>query len=143
MKPYVHAARRAKSAKMLDFASRKTSDSQKSAAGSSDEHLVMLPKARLIRLIGDHTPTVTAPAAELLPALYECGTRFLRLLDQLGGPAQVLARYLRPFAEGAGGGAEAALTRHRSDGYPRRRPHTPTRPGKARRGPWRIQCPQV
>jgi hypothetical protein len=70
---------------------------------SSDSTVVVLPLASLVRLFGDTTPTLTAPKADLLPALFECGLRCIELYRRLGGDAVYQADYLTPFAEEARG----------------------------------------
>lgn len=48
-----------------------------------DGDLVLIPSTRFIKLMGDEVPTNTYEAAELLPALYRCGERYLALRQRL------------------------------------------------------------
>lgn len=75
---------------------------------SSEGHLVLLPMGHLVRLFGDRFPTVTAPQAELLPDLFDCGLRLLDLYRRVGDDAAHQASYLEPFAEEARRRLEAA-----------------------------------
>jgi hypothetical protein len=68
---------------------------------STDGHVVMIPLADLLRLVGEHIPAVTEAKKTLLPALYHCGVRFRALLERLGGKAGEVARYLQPSADKA------------------------------------------
>jgi hypothetical protein len=70
---------------------------------SFEGNLVLIPRGASVRLIGDDTPTFTAPMRDLLPELHACGVRVLDLLDRLDGGAE----YLRPFERRA----TAALAR--------------------------------
>jgi hypothetical protein len=60
---------------------------------NAEGNVVFIPRGSTVRIIGDETPTFTAPASELLPALYDCGMRVIGLLDE--------ADALRPAAERA------------------------------------------
>jgi hypothetical protein len=66
----------------------------------------MMPLADQLRVFGEQLPSITERTRVLLPLLYDCGLRCVRLLDQLGDAAVV--DHLRPFAEAAAG----TLTRH-------------------------------
>ena len=68
---------------------------------STDAHLVMLRLADLVRLIGEYTPAVTEEMQSLLPALFDCGVRFLEFLGRLGDRANATAQYLQPSADRA------------------------------------------
>jgi hypothetical protein len=48
-----------------------------------DGDLVLIPSTRFIKIMGDEVPTNTYEAAELLPALYRCGERYLALRQRL------------------------------------------------------------
>jgi hypothetical protein len=65
---------------------------------NAEGNVVFIPRGSTVRIIGDETPTFTAPAEDLLPALYDCGLRVVALLERHpdGG-----AEYLRPAAERA------------------------------------------
>jgi hypothetical protein len=70
-------------------------------ATSSDSHVVILPIAKLLRLLSEEARAVTAPRDELLEALLDCGERFLDLLERLGESQEPFVRQLRPYAERA------------------------------------------
>ncbi|GAA4924002.1 hypothetical protein LX16_5354 [Stackebrandtia albiflava] len=44
-------------------------------------HVVLVPMMDTIRLFGEGTPVVDAPRRELLPAMYDCGMRYVRFLS--------------------------------------------------------------
>jgi hypothetical protein len=75
---------------------------------SSDGHLVMIPLAHLVRLLGENKPVVTESMQALLPQLVDCGLRVLHLFNRLGGRAAEFADHLQPYAERA----TDALVRH-------------------------------
>lgn len=68
---------------------------------SYDGHIVILPLAGLVRLIGEDTPTITETKQKLLPELFDCGIRYLEFLKRLGGHMNKSAQYLQPFADKA------------------------------------------
>ena len=45
------------------------------------------PQVSNILISGDDIPTITVPCREFLPALYDCGQRFIRFLTHLKGEA--------------------------------------------------------
>jgi hypothetical protein len=67
---------------------------------SQDGTVVVLRMAIQARIFGDHIPALTARIDELAPALYACGARYLRFLEQVGGQ-QTLIDHLRPFEQSA------------------------------------------
>jgi hypothetical protein len=44
-------------------------------------HIVMIPMMDSVRIFGEQTPVVTVDRDNLLPALYDCGLRYVKFLE--------------------------------------------------------------
>jgi hypothetical protein len=74
---------------------------------ASDTRATLSPVGGQILVAGDDVPELSAPAGDLLVALYACGGRYLDLLDRLGRNA-ALRDHLGRYADRARG----SLQRH-------------------------------
>jgi hypothetical protein len=73
---------------------------------SSNEKARLVACGDAVALSGSDVPESTFPRRELCRALYECGVRFLAMLDQIGRAPD--ANHLRPFAAAAQSALAAA-----------------------------------
>ncbi|MBP9087923.1 MAG: hypothetical protein KBG15_17510 [Kofleriaceae bacterium] len=74
---------------------------------SAGAELTLTPDGPRLHIAGSDIPSATVEAAELLPALHQCGQRFLDLLLDLGPPAAEVHAYLAPFGERSAAGLKA------------------------------------
>lgn len=68
---------------------------------SADETFTLSPQWPKLRLSGTSAPALSVDAGELLQALFDCGERYLALLEALGGREARMHDYLAPFAQEA------------------------------------------
>ena len=68
---------------------------------STEDHVVLLPLANQLRIIGEDLEPITGPRAEMLPALFECGLRIYDLFIRLGEGQEAFLERLRPLTEDA------------------------------------------
>ena len=68
---------------------------------SQDERLVVTPENEGVKLFVEEEPELVIPKTDFITALFNCGNRFLDLLEKFGNDFQQLLEYLKPFGEKA------------------------------------------
>lgn len=64
----------------------------------SDSHVVLIPMANLVRILGEEIEAFTCEKNFFLKELFDCGSRFLKMLGLYGDKTKHLVDYLMPSA---------------------------------------------
>ncbi len=68
---------------------------------SSDDHVVFIPIANLIRIFGEHQSPLTVFKNDILPKLFNCGGRFIEMLERAGITSSINLQAMLSFMEKA------------------------------------------